>query len=583
MKKILALLLILLISMDFTFAQKVKIGDLNFILNENDFTAMVTYKGNDVHSYLNKYKGVVEIPEYVTYEGKVYHVTEIGPNAFRNCGELTSIFLPTSLIRIGKDAFLGCVKLSTVYSSAKIGISLYTFSDSKNVKIYTQYDLPFSDFAKQYVENEINKWQQKSEFEKISDWQQRISLQREKKIEELLTEAEQKYINHWTQGVETSMQLGKYDAENEVFAITDSKYGTIYMSVPLNEAQQFKNNWDLKEIESKCKIQNNEIVLASVSVTMPYAKEYTYRNTDAVNYNLSEIEYNFEPIEINIPQSSSTTNIQRQHNITTTKVTAGLSQVDTNIPETDASNPNTFVIIFANEDYKNVASVPFAKNDGTIFQKYCQKTLGIPVTNIHYVENASYNDIRIQLAWLNDVCNAFDGKASLIIYYAGHGIPDESDKSAYLLPVDGDGRYVQSAYKLDDFFQKLGAMNTKSVTVFMDACFSGSKREDGMLTLARGVALKTRPGQPKGNMVVFSAAQGDETAFPNSNEQHGMFTYYLLKKLQETIGDVTLQELGEYITTNVRQQSIIKNGKSQTPTVTPSASVADTWQTWKLK
>ncbi len=131
-------------------------------------------------------------------------------------------------------------------------------------------------------------------------------------------------------------------------------------------------------------------------------------------------------------------------------MTLNQSAVDTDIPTTDASNPNTFVIIFANEDYKNVASVPFAKNDGTIFQKYCQRTLGIPTSNIHYVENASFNDIRIQLAWLKDVCDAFDGKASVIIYYAGHGIPDEETKSAYLLPVDGDGRYVQSAYKIDE-------------------------------------------------------------------------------------------------------------------------------------
>ena len=126
-------------------------------------------------------------------------------------------------------------------------------------------------------------------------------------------------------------------------------------------------------------------------------------------------------------------------------------------------------------------------------------------------------------------------------------------------------------------------MNAQSITVFMDACFSGSKRENGMLTSARGIALKSRPGQPQGNMVVFSAASNDETAYPNNDEQHGLFTYYLLKKLQETKGNVTLQTLGDYITTNVRQESIVKNGKSQTPTITPAPAVADTWKSWKLK
>jgi hypothetical protein len=117
----------------------------------------------------------------------------------------------------------------------------------------------------------------------------------------------------------------------------------------------------------------------------------------------------------------------------------------------------------------------------------------------------------------------------------------------------------------------------------MDACFSGSKREQGMLASARGVALKAKAGIPQGNMVVFSAATGDETAYPNKEQQHGLFTYYLLKKLQETKGDVALKDLGTYLTKQVSQQSLIINDKRQTPTVTPSAAVGAEWQNWKLK
>ena len=117
----------------------------------------------------------------------------------------------------------------------------------------------------------------------------------------------------------------------------------------------------------------------------------------------------------------------------------------------------------------------------------------------------------------------------------------------------------------------------------MDACFSDSKREQGMLASARGVAIKSKSGMPQGNMVVFSAAQSDETAYPNNEEKHGMFTYFLLKKLQETQGDVSLQELGEYITRNVSQQSILLNGKSQTPSVTSSPSLGDSWKNWTLR
>lgn len=514
----------------------------------------------------------ITIPESVVY---------IGEMAFDGCSELNTIVIPNSVKNIESQAFSNCPKL-IIYTCTK---KIIDFPSNRQKWIspeYISYYYPFSTFAKKYVERGVNDWQKKDEFERISDWQKRVNENsRKQKAKDLLEEAEQKYIAYHTQIITLNPTLGKYDAENEVFAMNEPKYGSLYMAVPIDEARSFKENWGHKNLSYKLNIKDDLITLASISITMPNGKEYTYRNTDAVNYNLAEVEYNFDPIEVNI--ASTPNKPQGQHNLTTTKVKVGKSAVDTDIPQTNASNPNKFVIIFANEDYKNVASVPFAKNDGAIFQKYCQKTLGIPTSNIHYVENASFNDIRIQLAWLNDVCDAFEGKASVIVYYAGHGIPDEESKSAYLLPVDGDGRYVQSAYKIDDFYQKLGAMRAKSVTVFMDACFSGSKREDGMIASARGVALRVKSGVPQGNMVVFSAAQGDETAYPNREQQHGLFTYYLLKKLQETQGDIALKDLGDYITKQVSQQSLLLNSKKQTPCVTPSVTLGDQWQNWKLK
>lgn len=258
------------------------------------------------------------------------------------------------------------------------------------------------------------------------------------------------------------------------------------------------------------------------------------------------------------------------------------SAVDKNIPHTNVENKNTFALIIANEDYKHVASVPFARNDGDIFRQYCLNTLGLPERNIKFLPNATLNDIKSQLNWLQSITEVWNNP-QVIVYYAGHGIPDESNKSAYLLPVDGNGTDVTTGYKLDELYAALGDMPATHITVFMDACFSGSKRENGMLASARGVAIKAKAGVPQGNMLVFSAAQGDETAYPNKEEGHGMFTYYLLKKLQETKGDVTMQDLGDYIITNVRQQSVYLNGKSQTPCVTPASAVADSWQGWKLK
>lgn len=275
-------------------------------------------------------------------------------------------------------------------------------------------------------------------------------------------------------------------------------------------------------------------------------------------------------------------NVQRQDQEVEIKRASLVSAVDEDIPVTNQKNSNTFALIIANENYQSVASVPYALNDGNIFREYCIKTLGIPEKQIKYIPDATGNQIKAQINWLQTLAEVFTDP-HIIFYYAGHGIPDESSRTAYLLPVDGIGTDVCTGYKLDDLYAVLGKMPAENVTVFMDACFSGSKRENGMLASARGVAIKAKSGMPQGNMVVFSAAQSDETAYPNNEEKHGMFTYFLLKKLQETKGDVTLHELGEYIRTNVSQQSILLNGKSQTPCVTPSASLDASWREWKLK
>ena len=246
-------------------------------------------------------------------------------------------------------------------------------------------------------------------------------------------------------------------------------------------------------------------------------------------------------------------------------------------------NKNIFAIVIGNELYKNEVDVPYAHNDAKVFCEYVEKTLGVPHDQIRLIENAGYNDIRISVNWLTQAMKVCRGKGKAIVYYAGHGIPNESDMSAYLLPVDGIGNDPGSAYALNELYEKLGSVEAQSITIFLDACFSGSKREEGMLTSARGVAIKTKSATPKGNIIIFSAAQGDETAYPYKDMQHGMFTYYLLKKLQDSKGEVTLGELGDYLIDEVGRESFVKNGKMQTPTVIVAPSLQNSWKNLKLK
>lgn len=260
-----------------------------------------------------------------------------------------------------------------------------------------------------------------------------------------------------------------------------------------------------------------------------------------------------------------------------------ISDVDIDIPVASISDETKFAVIIANEDYQEEAKVDYAINDGEVFKQYCNKALGIPESNIHIRKNATLNNMRMEMDWIKKVAHAYDGQAQIIFYYAGHGIPDEKTGAGYLLPIDGSGSSLSTGYSLTNLYAFLGELPAKSITVFIDACFSGTKRGEGMLSSARGVAIKVKTEAPKGKMVVFSAAQGNETAYPYAEKEHGLFTYYLLKKLKDTKGNVTYGELGSYITEQVSRKSIVYNGKSQSPTVTPSNNMSATWKDMKLK
>ena len=84
-------------------------------------------------------------------------------------------------------------------------------------------------------------------------------------------------------------------------------------------------------------------------------------------------------------------------------------------------------------------------------------------------------------------------------------------------------------------------------------------------------------------MLVFSAAQGDETAHQLEEKHHGLFTYCLLKELQATQGEIDLGTLTDNVTKQVKRQSVVINNKRQTPTAIPSQAFADSWRNMKLK
>lgn len=259
-----------------------------------------------------------------------------------------------------------------------------------------------------------------------------------------------------------------------------------------------------------------------------------------------------------------------------------LSDVDQNIPTSKKSSDDTFALIIANEDYQFVDPVKFASHDGEVFKEYCIKTLGIPEKQVRYCANASYGIISGGVDWLCYALNNFENSRA-IVYYCGHGIPNEKTGDAYIIPVDGKGTNTATCYSLNKLYKTLADTKASNITYFMDACFTGANKEGSMLVAARGVAREAKEETLDGNTIVFSASSGDETAMTYEEKGHGLFTYYLLRKLQQTSGNVTYSELAFYIRQNVKKEAFLINEKPQTPVVATSPDAASTWKTMKLK
>lgn len=539
---------------------------------------------------------------------KVYlndNVEIIGDNAFRGNPKLSNIHFPQKLKSIGNDAFHGCKGLAHIdipTSVTYIGFCAFWGTGIKNVKglnsnikygmygyksdnpespfMGTPFDekfekiqTTFSYMALGKIAKEIPQWQKKKEYETTEQWKQRVTAENQKnKVDEIVNQAKTEYIALHKPKT-TKGTLGTYDADYGAYPVSIEGANTIYAKIPLEEAMQFKSNWSKVAMQPTYGIIDDNIAVTSCIFSLG---KKSWKSTErAANDNLDYLSYDVPTLNVDLDgRTSVAPNTSPKKTIDNT--------IDKNIPQTASLQSNTFVIAIGNENYNLVPKVAFANNDMNIFAQYCQKTLGIPMQNIRKYKDATFGSMLSALNDIKEIANAYNGDMNVIFYYAGHGIPNEKDQTAYLLPTDADGKSTEVCFPLARLYKELGELNAKSVIVFMDACFSGAQRGNGMLASARGVAIKAKEQKPMGKLIVLTASSGEETAYPYNEKAHGLFTYFLLKKLNETKGKCSLGELSEYITTNVRRQSIVINRKPQTPAIIFSDSVKDEWMNYKL-
>ena len=239
-------------------------------------------------------------------------------------------------------------------------------------------------------------------------------------------------------------------------------------------------------------------------------------------------------------------------------------------------------VIIGNKTYSDqIPAVEFAHNDAAAMKAYVANVLGFREGNIIDLRDASKAQLEATFGnkethkgqlfnWVRT------GKSDVVVFYSGHGVPGLKDRRGYLLPSDGRANFAElTGYPLDTLLGNLEKIPAKSMTVIMDACFSGNTPKGFVAKEFSGISVTPRMAKNR-SITLLTAARGDQVASWDTKAKHGLFTSYLLKALHGEAdskdygngdGKVTLGEVRNYLDDEMTYQARRRYNRDQNPTI----------------
>ena len=171
-------------------------------------------------------------------------------------------------------------------------------------------------------------------------------------------------------------------------------------------------------------------------------------------------------------------------------------------------------------------------------------------------------------------------KTDVYVFYSGHGLPAPDGKSLYFLPHGVDKELLsRTAVSQNEIVAALSAAKPKSVTMFIDACYSGQTRGgDVLVANAKPVALKADKNAYPANFTVITASANDQISSSSPELKHGIFSFYLMKGMEGDAdanqdGKITVGEMQDYLLDKVARQATTLGRKQNTQVVGDSSRV----------
>ena len=271
---------------------------------------------------------------------------------------------------------------------------------------------------------------------------------------------------------------------------------------------------------------------------------------------------------------SKATTVNIIMDIKNTEVVKKIEKLDPFKIKANKLNNNKVALIIGIENYAKSPNATYANLDAKYFYEYVKNTFGVKTENIKLMINQEANLVDSLGAlnkWLPGKVRK--NQTDLIIYFAGHGLASSDGKELYLLPQDGDSDLLErTALSRTEIFQMIKKLSPKSVTMFLDTCYSGQTRdEETLLASARPVRIVADEQDTPDNFTIFSASQLDQISSGFKEAKHGIFSYYLMKGLEGMADSnkdkkITNGELLAYMDQNVAQKAS-ELGRQQNPSL----------------
>lgn len=227
-------------------------------------------------------------------------------------------------------------------------------------------------------------------------------------------------------------------------------------------------------------------------------------------------------------------------------------------------------VIIGIADYKSLPKADFANDDARVFYDYAIRALGVKPENIKLLVDADADEVAILKAFRTWLPSKVRSSTDVYVYYSGHGYPVEDGTGLYLLPPRADREFIaRTSIQLQEINADLQAAKPKSVTIFMDACYSGQARNgETLVASARPVVLKSDKKLFPDNFTVIAASQSDQISSSSPDLKHGIFSYYLMKGMEgeadsNNDGRITIGEIQAYLVENVGRQAGMMSRKQE--------------------